>query len=204
MGPVHRALSLVAEPPDSPESSSGAPDAAQPAREPTARDIAAFRAHFESHFEALARYAYRYVESVDEAEDVVHDVFLRVWELRDSLDLHRDLRSYLYTLARNHAVDWLRRRRTRSRYLPPEPPELSSSGPAEAEERVAASELAAGIQRAVDALPERQRAVIALRWHQQASYDDIATALGISPKTVSIHLGRALKRLRVALRPLLE
>lgn len=51
----------------------------------------------------------------------------------------------------------------------------------------------------VDALPRRQREVILLRWHQQASYDEIAKTLGISPKTVAIHLGHAFQRLRALL-----
>ena len=52
------------------------------------------------------------------------------------------------------------------------------------------------IQEAVDALPLRQRQVLLLRWQQQASYDEIAETLGISPKTVAIHVGRAIQRLR--------
>jgi hypothetical protein len=47
----------------------------------------------------------------------------------------------------------------------------------------------------VDGLPLRQRQVIHLRWHEQASYEQIAEALGISPKTVGVHLGRAIQRL---------
>ncbi len=35
-----------------------------------------------------------------------------------------------------------------------------------------------------------------MRWHQQASYEEIAETLGISPKTVGVHIGRAIQRLR--------
>jgi RNA polymerase sigma factor (sigma-70 family) len=51
----------------------------------------------------------------------------------------------------------------------------------------------------VDALPLRQRQVIQLRWHRQASYEQIAETLGISPRTVGIHIGRAIQRLRQVL-----
>ncbi len=190
MGHIHQVLHVPAEEPPPPPS------------EPTTRDVAAFRALFELHFDGLAGYVYRYVDSVEEAEDVVHDVFLRVWELRDRINLHRDLRGYLYTLARNQAVDRLRRRRVRSRYIPPEL--VEPTAPIEGEMQVAASDLAATIRRAVAALPQRQREVLALRWYEQASYDEIAARLGISPKTVDIHLGRAMKRLRETLPRLLE
>jgi RNA polymerase sigma-70 factor (ECF subfamily) len=64
------------------------------------------------------------------------------------------------------------------------------------DQELAARETAAAIERAVDALSRRQREVLLLRWHQQASYDEIAETLGISPKTVAIHVGRAIQRLR--------
>jgi DNA-directed RNA polymerase specialized sigma24 family protein len=38
-----------------------------------------------------------------------------------------------------------------------------------------------------------------LRWHQQATYEEIAETLGISPRTVGIHIGRAIQRLRQVL-----
>jgi RNA polymerase sigma-70 factor (ECF subfamily) len=68
--------------------------------------------------------------------------------------------------------------------------------PADPDQEFAANEMATTIQRAVEALPRRQREVLLLRWQQQASYDEIAETLGISPKTVAVHLGRALERLR--------
>lgn len=57
-------------------------------------------------------------------------------------------------------------------------------------------ETAAAIHQAVGTLPPRQRQVLLLRWQQQASYDEIAASLGISAKTVAVHLGRAIQRLR--------
>ena len=67
---------------------------------------------------------------------------------------------------------------------------------ADPHQEFAANETAAAIQRAVETLPRRQREVLLLRWQRQASYDEIAQTLGISPKTVAIHVGRAIQHLR--------
>jgi RNA polymerase sigma-70 factor (ECF subfamily) len=64
------------------------------------------------------------------------------------------------------------------------------------QEELTSQETAAAIQRAVDSLPPRQREILQLRWQRQASYDKIAQALGISPKTVAVHISRALQHLR--------
>ena len=67
---------------------------------------------------------------------------------------------------------------------------------ADPDQEFTARETAAAIEQAVESLSRRQREVLLLRWHQQASYDEIAETLGISPKTVAIHVGRAIQRLR--------
>jgi RNA polymerase sigma factor (sigma-70 family) len=64
--------------------------------------------------------------------------------------------------------------------------------------------VAATIQRAMDSLPPRQREVLRMRWQQHLSYEEIAKALNISPKTVAIHLSRGLQHLREALPDIAE
>lgn len=178
-------------------------------RPPTDPDDAAiFKRLFEAYFDRLFRYAYRYLESADEAQDLVHDIFLTVWRQRRSIGLQRDLRTYLYVTTRNRALDRLRRRKVEARYhrrraaaeaAEPEA-ELAPDPAAELESR----ERAAAIQQAIDALPARQREVLRLRWEAHLSYNEVAEALGISPKTVAVHLTRALAQLRQALPGLLE
>ncbi len=168
------------------------------------RDGQALRDLFEAHFEELCRFAYRYVGSAEEARDVVQEVFLRVWQQRSRLKLHQALRTYLYTLVRNLALDRLRHRRVERRHAGPR---LIDEGPAwtqDPEQELISDEVSAAIRRAVDALPPRQREVIVLRWRDGASYERIALSLGISEKTVSNHLTRAMEHLRHTLGRLLE
>jgi RNA polymerase sigma-70 factor (ECF subfamily) len=183
-------------------------------REPPGRDVGgepddgadapeatAFRRLFELHFEELYRFAYRYVRSVETAKDLVHEAFLRLWRQRSQVDLGGSTaRSYLYTIVRYQSLDHLRRRRVEERwqreYVAPLVTDQGAALATDPDQEFTARETAAAIQQAVDALPRRQRQVLLLRWQQQASYDQIAETLGISPKTVAIHVGRAIQRLR--------
>jgi RNA polymerase sigma-70 factor, ECF subfamily len=165
---------------------------------------AAFRRLFERHFAELYQFAYRYVRAEDTAQDLVHEAFLRLWRQREQVDLGGPAaRSYLYTVVRYQALDHLRHRRVEERwrqeYAAPSVLEQNAVLAPGPDQELAAREIVAAVRHAVDALPLRQRQVIHLRWHQQASYDQIAEALGISPRTVAIHIGRAIQRLREAL-----
>jgi RNA polymerase sigma-70 factor, ECF subfamily len=161
----------------------------------------AFRDLFELHFDELYRFAYRYIRSTETAKDLVHEAFLRLWRQRSQVQLGGPTaRSYLYTIVRYQALDHLRHRRVEERwrreYVAPHVTDQGAALATDPDQEFTARETAAAIQQAVDALPHRQRQVLLLRWQQQASYDEIAKALGISPKTVAIHTGKAIQRLR--------
>lgn len=184
------------ESPEPPEQPVGDPEDAVAA--------AAFHRLFGAHFEELYRFGYRYVQSAETAKDLVHEAFLRLWRQRAQVELGGSAaRSYLYTIVRYQALDHLRRRRTEERwrreYVTPlllNRGQPLAVGP---DEEYTAREIAAAIRQAVEGLPRRQQQVLRLRWQQQASYDEIAKTLGISPKTVAIHVGKAIQRLREVL-----
>src|SRR5262249_41899165 len=80
-----------------------------------AGDTEAFRRLFDEHFDRLYRFVYRYIQSA-EAEDLVQEVFLRLWRVRGTLETATDLRGFLYVLARQRALDWLRHRNIEDRH----------------------------------------------------------------------------------------
>lgn len=170
-------------------------------------DAEAFRILFDTHFDRLLRYVRRYLGSPEESEDLIQDLFLTLWRDRRTIGLHRDLTGYLYAMARHRALDRLKHRRVETRFRERRALALAleREGPSwnpatELEER----DLAAAIQRAVDTLPPRQREVLRLRWQEHLSYAEVGAALGIAPKTVAIHRGRALRHLRAMLPGLLQ
>jgi RNA polymerase sigma-70 factor (ECF subfamily) len=147
------------------------------------------------------------VRSREIAEDVVHDLFLHLWEQRHTLDFPRAFAPYLFRAARNRAVDCLRHEHVAAAYrsrvegspIRLDESQVESSAQAELE----GQDLERAIELAVTALPARCREVFLLNRRQCLSYAQVAEMLGISVKTVEIHMTRAMKTLRVALGPLL-
>jgi len=161
---------------------------------------------FEMHADRLRRYVFRFVRSWETAEDLVQDLFLRLLDRRQTLASVSDVEGYLYIAARNRALDHVKQQQRRveegvgprKRYESPVITAHAPLVPRDPAQELLSAEIAAAVQRAVDALPPRQREVILLQWSGH-SYDEIATALNISPKTVSNHLTRAIESLRGAL-----
>ena len=163
-------------------------------------DAQAFEALFRAYVEPLCSFAYSYVESESQAQEIVQDLFGRLWERRETLERPRSVRAYLYGATRNRVLNELRHARVEraflSRALRLESVRTSGPRPVPPEEDLNASALAVAAERAVAELPPRCREVFTLTRDRHLSYAEAADVLGISPKTVEIHMGRALTFLR--------
>lgn len=161
---------------------------------PSTQRAAAFGAVVAAHCDRLVRYVYRYVGSRETAEDLVQEVFARLWERGDELQI-RDPLPYLYRTAHNLAVSHVRHEQVRERWqaraaLAPSP---TAEGAHAAVER---TDLAQAIDRAIADLPERCRQVFTMSREQGLTHAEIARILGLSVKTVESHVWRAMTMLR--------
>jgi RNA polymerase sigma factor (sigma-70 family) len=127
------------------------------------------------------------------AEDLTALAFERLYRSRSRLDPRRGTpRAWLFSIARNAALDELRQRRRRSSYGLKE--DL-------VDDRVAAEALEGAERRAMvldalAALSLREREIVLLKFHGQLSNSELARALGISESNAGTRLHRALTRLR--------
>ena len=133
------------------------------------------------------------------AEDVTALAFERLYRARARLDSSRGTpRAWLFAIARNAALDELRRRNRRPEAaLEPEREArgavaLADEGPALLE-RIARREL---LREALAALSPREREIVLLKFHGQLSGAELARVLGISESNAGTRLHRALERLR--------
>jgi RNA polymerase sigma-70 factor (ECF subfamily) len=166
-----------------------------------------FRQLFDAHADALRRYARRIVRSRETAEDLVQDVFLRLWHARENVEMGPGIRAYLYVATRSRALNYLRHEKTeaRARTLG-SPSTLTADEPAlppDGDKRLETEEISRAIEQVLATMPPRQREVAALRLRHQLPTAVIAQRLGISPRTVEVHIARATKALREQLRALL-
>jgi len=165
------------------------------ATEDEARTIVA--ALFRLHYAPLVRFVSQFVHASAAAEEVVQELFLHLWEQRERDGALTISRAYLYAAARHRALNLLRHDRVVREHEEREAREMDAiaSSPYEAIER---SDLAQHVRRAVDRLPSKCRQVFLLSREGGLSYSEIARTLEISPKTVELHMSRALKALRLA------
>lgn len=142
--------------------------------------------------------AYAVTGRVDLVDDIVQQVWTRAWQRLDTLENPRQLRAWLYTIARHTAIDASmsqQRQQALTGRLEDETalPDRSGHNPAGA---AASSELRGTLLRAVQALPALYREPFALRHLEDWSYEEIAATLGISVETVETRLVRARRLLR--------
>lgn len=172
-----------------------------------ADDSALFSHMFDLHRVALRRYAERLVRSRDTAEDLVQDVFSRVWVRWKVIDLASNVRAYLYQATRTHALNHLERRRVEQRvllrYVGPVSTDVGPVLPPEGEARARADDITRAVEHVLRLMPPRQREVASLRLRDQLTTPEIAAKLGISPRTVEVHIARATRMLRDRLPTLL-
>lgn len=174
------------------------PEAEWPARI-RAGDERAFEAMFRAYYDTLYRYVVVILGSREAAEDVVQAVFARIWQDRATWEVHGPLRHYLLVAARCGAISALRRDAVRTRAAPLLTLEaLAQRGAPTAEAEFEAEELRRRLERALSSLPPRAREAFVLSRGEGLSHDEVAIRMGISPRTVGVHIGKALAVLRKA------
>jgi RNA polymerase sigma-70 factor (ECF subfamily) len=156
-----------------------------------------FREAYRGHKDVLYRFARRMTGSGAAAEDIVHESFLVLWRNSSGYDARRgSLRSFLIGVARNLALQRLRRERPHE--------ELDEESCVIAPMDVVGLERSEMVARAVAALPALQREALILAEYEEMSLEEIGKATGAEIAAVKSRLYRARENLRRVLAPLLE
>lgn len=167
-----------------------------------ASDREAYAEVFEALYEPLFRYVRSITKEAASARDVTQDVFIRLWEVRESLDPSQSLEAYLYRMARNRAYNLERRQQTRTEKADAvrEQSAAQPAAPALPDAQADANRLGDRLRHWIEDLPDRQREALTLSRYEGLSHDAIAEVMDISPRTVNNHIVRALKQLRDRIR----
>jgi RNA polymerase sigma-70 factor, ECF subfamily len=154
-----------------------------------------FEKFFKEKYSGLCRYARKYTGDLESAEEVVQDVFVKIWEKRDQLNIHGSVLSYIISAVRNNALNYIRHSNIVSAYEHGDhlhESVFSSS----AEEEMTNMELEDAIIQAIARLPEQRKKIFQMSRSDGLKYYEIAEKMGISIKTVEAQMGKALKQLR--------
>lgn len=136
-----------------------------------------------------------YTGSSADAEDLTHDVFLKIWDKRASIRTEDNLSSLIFTMARNAVLDAVKHRKVKDRYVEQQRVVISQQVQ-DIEPSIHAREELSKLERKIENLSDRQKRVFEMSRVEGKTYDEIASELKISEKTVQYHISQALKDLR--------
>jgi RNA polymerase sigma-70 factor (ECF subfamily) len=166
-----------------------------------ARDERAYRELVRAYQSPVVNLAWRITGNADDAAEVAQETFIRVLRSLPTYDPDRPLRSWLFKIASNLALDLIRRRKRRPIAIEDlgdeDGPTIEAVDPGPAPDEGLRLEWAAErFQALVEELPEHYRAILHLRYKEELSYEEIAETLMVPLGTVKVRLHRAHETLR--------
>lgn len=170
-------------------------------------DESAYQALVEKYERALYHHIRKTVRNEQVVEDLVQESFIKAFEALDTYSPEYAFSTWLYRIAKNHAIDFLRKRKLRTRSI--DKPIRTKEGEMDyqvpdttyrPDQHIVDDQRKELIQEAIDSLPPKYYRVIVLRHQQEKSYQEIADELDLPLGTVKAHIFRARERLNKYLR----
>jgi RNA polymerase sigma-70 factor (ECF subfamily) len=156
---------------------------------------------FENFYQPLCLVSIRVVKQEEHAEDIVQEVFCELWKKREQIDFTSTVYGYMKRSVFNKSLNFIKKKNIFSDVEPED--NLTEDPEPGAGQQLEAAELAAAMEKAIDALPEKARIPFCLNRFEELTYPEIAEKLGVSVKTVEYQMSKALQLLRKAAEPYL-
>jgi RNA polymerase sigma-70 factor (ECF subfamily) len=161
-------------------------------------DQAAFTELYNRFKGLLYVYACKITRDEDIAEDLVQEIFIYLWDKRQTINFTSSISSYLYSAIRYKFFDLVDKQKVRADYVQAFQAFLDQ-GEYQTDNYISEKELSAVIEREVNKLPAKMREVFLLSRKEYLNNKEIAERLDISEKTVKNQISTALKTLRTKL-----
>ena len=158
-------------------------------------DPSAFERIYLEYNQKVYRFAKRYTNNKEDAEEIVQDVFVKLWDVRRTIDTACNFDNFLFAVTRNLLFDRHRRKVNEQHFqttvLASLEEEFEST-----EDEIIAQDLSLYIEKIVEQLPPKQQEVFNLSRKQMLNREEIAEKLGIAEETVKAHIHQALSKIR--------
>lgn len=160
-------------------------------------DEKAFNTIFSQYRDRLFAYLFAITKSKETAEEIVLDVFMKLWLGREIVTEIQNLQSFLYRIAHNKAIDFLRS----AQRNPVQQNEIwdaiqSTAGETSSDHLLNRHNVEAALNKAVEQLSPMRQKVFQLSREEGMSYDEIAGQLHLSRNTVRNHVAASLEFIR--------
>ena len=157
---------------------------------------------FDKYYISLCAYSQKYVGRKDVAEEIVSEILLNLWENHKALKINVSIKSYLFKSVVNNSLYYLRKLEKENKikeYF--SDTDVSNIGfsfsPEEISEKSSIkNNISEKIEEAVSRLPEQQQKAFKLKRFEGKKNKEIAEIMGLSIKTVEMHLAKSMLKLR--------
>lgn len=156
-------------------------------------DEKAFKKIYLNYYKRTLYFLTGLVKSETDAEELTQEVFIKLWTNRKTIDPERSVHSYMYTIARNAAFNFLKHRLIEISYIN----EYTTEAETETSEEILfAKEIALLIEMTVNRMPVQRQRIYKMSRNEGLNNEEIASRLQISKKTVENQLSLALGELK--------
>jgi len=151
-------------------------------------DMSAFDVIYKKYSRRLYGFVFRYVKQEADTEEIVQQVFMKIWQSREKINIYSSFESFLFTIAHNGMVNLLKKRATEQRYVEHIKSLQHVEEAYELTDEIHYKELKQKLQYLMNELSPRQREIFQLSREEGLSHKEIAEKLNISVNTVKNHL----------------
>ena len=164
---------------------------------------AVFTLIFKKYYRDLVIFGLHFIHDKSVCEDMVQNIFCKLWQNRESLEITTSLRSFLIRSIRNNCLDELRHRKVIREHEASETHEFVLMN-LDTEQYVLYSDLQDHLDRAIGLLPQDCREAFRMHRIEGLKYREIAKKLNVSERTVEVRIGRSIGLLRTQLKAFLS
>lgn len=161
-----------------------------------AGDVIFFEHLYREYYTKTVFFANQYLKNEEEAQSVAQDAFVTLWEKRASINPQLNIRSFILTIVKNQCLNLLRKHISEKKYADHLSAQEETANYLALRESpvddVHAKELEKLIEEALAEMPEKMSEVYRMNREQELSYDEIATELAVSVKTIEYRMSKAL------------
>lgn len=165
-------------------------------------DEAAYEMLFNEYYQMLTIFANRYLKDIETAKEIVQDLFVHLYEKRESLTINSSLKSYLFRSTHNRCINFINAQKIRTKYAE-HVVKTTDIQENSLEQEVNKSELEHALFIAISDLPPKCQSIFKMNRFEGLSNGEIAEKLKLSKRTVETQISKALKILRVKMQPYL-
>jgi RNA polymerase sigma-70 factor (family 1) len=167
-------------------------------------DQAAFEAFYNHFFVKMLRFSFSLTRSKEVAEEITNDVFMHCWQKRQSLAHIKNPQVYLFVVAKNRAIDYMRKQATSRHIIFAEEDKLEIAFNSDPEQLMISAEMIRKMEHTIQQLPPKCKMVFMMIKQHGMKYKEVASLMNLSVKTVENQLAIAMKRLTTAVNFTLE